>query len=473
MPKYTGRGYITKLLIPLVMAFAVAIYAYFDINQTELVLKPKYRPLRTEVTNGHATIVKTGWSVAPTPDLGVKEALDSAIGEGVAIPLDFVMLYVTQYSRKEMQQAVRRIRKRCGQKTRVYAGDSFDNRVLTDKGIVTSTTETAIAQKMTGSKALAVMTIRSSEVAFGVGSANYDEHPSRKVAASVAVQKAIADAGRNPDQIPQAIIVSPRGDNEVEDIAGIESIVGTEVPVLGGLRSFSMTATQGDVSFVDNGLSLAVLYTDLPVGYTFQGGYRVKDLRTGVITKRKKDVIYEIDHRPAYTVFDEWLNGEITRLLKAGDHKALDRLMLLNPLCQQFMTDDHQSYFLFGVGQPNQDELSLKANFKIQTNDRIYLSQGNWEYLLNSIGRLPKLAKTNAGLGSEEDLVLAIGHLCAGVMSLVPDGEKDKITVLLNHSSGRAPMIASITLGEQGYFPGVGNKAGHLLYSFLVIGARR
>ena len=472
----TTSSNFVKLLLPLliaVIASVLAMQAYFDSSDDHLVLQAKDRILTGDTQKTAKTLVKTGWSVAERPQAAIAEALEIAASDGAGTAPDFVMVYTTRYTFEETQSLLQLLRQRFGARTKIYAGDSFDDRVLTDKGLVAATGNKTSAATMEGSKALVIMVIHSSEISFGVASVAYNGFPTRQLAASDAVRRAVADAGRGQGQMPQAVLLSPRGEREIEDIEGIESVVGKDTPILGGLRSYSMTATGSVVTCVEDGMSLAVIYTDLPVGHAFQGGYRVKDLRTGLITKRDNDVIYEIDNRPAYEVYDEWLSGEVTKLIDEGNDRKLEQLMLLNPLCQQFTTAEKQSYFLFGVGWPNKVDLSFKANFKIQTNDRIYLSQGNWEYLLNSMGHLPKLAKINAGMGYEEKVVLAIGHLCSGVMSLVPDEEKDKIPVLLNHSTGGAPLIASMTAGEQGYFPGVGNKAGHLLYSFLVIGERK
>jgi hypothetical protein len=44
--------------------------------------------------------------------------------------------------------------------------------------------------------------------------------------------------------------------------------------------------------------------------------------------------------------------------------------------------------------------------------------------------------------------------------------------ILINYANKDAPFIAPFTWGEQGQFPGVGNKHGNLLTSFLVIGSK-
>jgi len=44
-----------------------------------------------------------------------------------------------------------------------------------------------------------------------------------------------------------------------------------------------------------------------------------------------------------------------------------------------------------------------------------------------------------------------------------------KLDSKINYTNNNAPFISTFTWGEQGYFPGIGNKHGNLLTSFLVI----
>ena len=43
------------------------------------------------------------------------------------------------------------------------------------------------------------------------------------------------------------------------------------------------------------------------------------------------------------------------------------------------------------------------------------------------------------------------------------------MSFLINSANGNGPFITSFTWGEQGHFPGIGNKHGNLLTSLLVI----
>jgi hypothetical protein len=50
--------------------------------------------------------------------------------------------------------------------------------------------------------------------------------------------------------------------------------------------------------------------------------------------------------------------------------------------------------------------------------------------------------------------------------------EREKIPLLINYANNNGPFIANFTWGEQGHFPGIGNRHGNLLTSFMVVGPK-
>ena len=114
----------------------------------------------------------------------------------------------------------------------------------------------------------------------------------------------------------------------------------------------------------------------------------------------------------------------------------------------------------------------MVTSTEIKEGDEIHLSHGTWERLLNRVGNLPVKARIQGGLAPEKTAVLGIGFVCAGVMRVIPEAEREKMPLLINYANNEAPFIAPFSWGEQGYFPGVGYKHGNLLTSFLVIGEK-
>jgi hypothetical protein len=347
---------------------------------------------------------------------------------------------------------------------------------MTDKGFIKA------AQKGYGygppqhRRTLAIMTITSNHIVFGVGSADCGDYSSVQEASQAAMWKAILSAGKPLSPVPRIVLVtSPRGMEE-EAIEGIEKVVGRDTPIIGGTAGGPIFSAFGEKEAYSSGISLAAIYTDLPIGWAFEAGFDVPDKHSGVVTKVEGREILEIDHRPSLDVYDEWLDGHIGRLAEKSTDPALIReLLTLHPLYRKYTSANGQTYFLFSHPWPKDDSpasRSISTSTRIKEGERIYLCHGSWQTFLNRIGNLPRKAKLSAGIGTHQKPILGIGYICAGVMGVIPDSEREKMSLLINHSNNGAPFIAPFTWGEQGNFPGTANVHGNLLTGFLVIGER-
>lgn len=438
--------------------------------------KPIYKKRsfqNNQVVNG--TKVGTGWSTKNDPKKAVEEAFSMAMNGNLDESPEFAVVFASSGSR--MQSILLAINELFGGKTKIYGGSSDSRAVMINKGYIKASKRAYEYAKMEGEKCLAVMTVSSEKITFGVGSADCNNHVTVKNAGSKAIVKAINSAGKKIADVPQAILLTAPSGQEEETIIGIEEVVGNNVPILGGTAGGPAFASFGTDSVYEKGISLAVIYTDLKVGWRFEGGFDVKDRHSGIVTKVNGQHIEEIDNRPALDVYDEWLGGEI-RIFLSKHKNRLDRvreLLTLHPLYRKYIGSEGNAYSLFSHPWPKDKYLIEKAistSTKIKAGERVYLSHGTWETLLNRIGNLPKHAKENAGLPDNSSPLFAIGYICAGVMGTIPESERDKMAYLMNYSNANSPFIAPFTWGEQGYFPGVGNKHGNLCTSFLVIGKK-
>ena len=151
-------------------------------------------------------------------------------------------------------------------------------------------------------------------------------------------------------------------------------------------------------------------------------------------------------------------------------------LLTLHPLYRKYTSPSGQVYQLFSHPWAKDftlKEKSVMTSTKIKTGERVYLSHGTWETLLNRIGNLPKNAKTSGNIDDATTPVLGIGYLCNGVMGVIPETERSKMSLLINYANKNSPFISTFTSGEQGHFTGVGNRHGNLLTSFIVIGQKK
>lgn len=89
---------------------------------------------------------------------------------------------------------------------------------------------------------------------------------------------------------------------------------------------------------------------------------------------------------------------------------------------------------------------------------------------MNRVGNLPRLAKVRGGFNVEARPLLGIGYVCEGVRSVIPPGEVDKMTYLLDDGMKHSPLLVMFTGGEEALFPGIGYKHANLSTGFVVIG---
>jgi hypothetical protein len=427
----------------------------------------------SEVITG--TGVGTGWSVKESPREAIKEAIDMALeGKADKTP-EFAM--ITASSGSDMGAILSKTRELLGDEIKIYGGTSDSRAIMTEKGFVKAAKKGYRKEALEGEYALAIITITSEDIDFGVGSADYNAYPSLKEAAKTAVLDAIKNAGRTEDELPNVVLITPTLGLEDEAVEGIEEIVGKEIPILGGTTGGPVFGVFGKDEIYEKGISLAVIYTDLPLGWVFEGGFDVISEYTGVVTKVDGQAIVEIDKRPALDVYNEWLDGEIDRLYAEVEDPAVIRDMLtLHPVYRKYTSADGTIYQLFSHPWPKDDTLkdrSVMTSTNIKEGERIYLSQGTWEILLNRIGTLPTKAKAQGGINADYRPLFGIGYICGGVMGTIPEVEREKMSVMINHANNNAPFIATFTWGEQGHYPGLGSKHGNLQTGFLVIGTKK
>jgi len=420
----------------------------------------------------NGTEVGTGWSISENATEAVKEAVNMALRGKAQKEPDFAVIYASSGS--NMGGILQAVRQFPGEDTKIFGGTSDSRAVMTDGGFVKVTARGYELAKMEGRRGLAIMTVSSKDIVFGVGSAGLSEFASPQEMSKAAVLSAIQSADKTENESPKIVLLSCTIGIEEEVLEGIEQILSTDVPVLGGTVGGPAAAVFGEDEIYDKGVCLAAVYTDLPIGWTFEGGFDVTDENTGIVTKVDGQTIVEIDGRPALDVYNEWLRGEIERLYnEVGESDEIRDLLTLHPVYRKYTSPSGQDYFLFSHPWPKDDELkdrSVSTSTKIEAGERIYLSHGTWETLINRIGNLPRNAKIHGGIRVDSKSIFGLGFICGGVMGVIPETEREKMSFLLNYANSNAPFIANFTWGEQGCFPGIGSKHGNLLTSFLVIG---
>ena len=434
-------------------------------------LIPMERPAK-RYSDVAGTEVGTGWSVGEDPNDTVIEAVNMALGDKNDKIPDFAIIFASSGS--DTKAIFSKARELLGNETKIYGGSSDSRALMTDRGFVhVKKMEPEATERP---NALAVMTVTSHDIIFGVGSANFSDYPSVQTASRHAFESAIRSAGRSLDEKPKLVLVIPSFGAAEDVLQGIEDVASNNTVILGGTSGGPEFAVIGQNEVYGNGVSVAVAYTDLPVGWVFEGGFDVTDDCSGIVTKVDGYTIIEIDHRPALDVYDECLGGKMSQLVnELKDLRAIKDHLTLHPFYRKYVTSSGQNYLVFS--HPSTKDKTLKdrrlmTSTRIAAGERIYLAHGTWEVLLNRIGNLPLKAKVQGGLDLHTKPIFGIGHICSGVMGIIPEDDRGNMSTLINYATDNIPFIVNFTWGEQGHLPGIGNKHGNLLTSFVMVGQK-
>jgi len=319
--------------------------------------------------------------------------------------------------------------------------------------------------------------IGDDDMSFGVGDVDPDQCSSLEEAGKQAIQQAIAAAGHKPAEKPDLILFSAsmRRGGEMQMLDGIASVVGSDTPVLGGNagdEKFDGSWTQfTQKGMYHNGLVLTALYSKHKLGWAFESGFRITD-KGGTVTKSDGKTIYEIDGRPALDVYNEWLNGALMDYIKAKGHWDIAGWTAQYPLCKVLHGPNGQVGYMTSHPVPKEEDMKTKTlpvYALIEQGSRIQLFSGSWQTIMNRAELVPANALIRGEINRNEGQ-FGMLFFCCGAYNCIPDSERPKLPYLVNNAIGDVPFMGVLTVGEQGYIPGVRNVSANLVESMVVVG---
>jgi hypothetical protein len=316
---------------------------------------------------------------------------------------------------------------------------------------------------------LALLAVASKNISFGVGGVSIDDFTSAREAGKAAIQAAIDAAGEKGASKPKIVLMTGSVGHEEELLAGIEEVIGKDVPVLGGSAGDNTITGEwkqfanGDV--YSNGISLTAIYTDLKVGWAYEAGYLRSENR-GTITRAEGRIIYEIDNQPAAEVYNDWTGDTVVaEELETGGSILSDASYY--PLAKIIKNEGKEYTLSIHPLSINATDHSLEVFANVEEGDEVLLMHGDWELLLNRALTTSTKALESESL-SKEDVSFGVYTYCAGTVLAIPEDERPKMPVLVKTAIGDAPFIGTFTFGEQGHIRGVGNLHGNLVNSMIV-----
>ncbi len=435
--------------VVIVGLIVLAAFSYGCIEKEGEVLVPE--AMEEKLREEMLIHVGSGWSDNNEEVEAVEEAISSVKTQLGSESPEFAILFSTVgYDSDKVLSEVRRLLP----SVQIYGGTSC-LAVQTEEGFHAG-----------DNGSLALLAVATDNITFGVGGVSIDDFPSAREAGKAAIQAAIDAAGE--EGTPKLVLMTGSVGHEEELLAGIEEIIGKDVPVLGGSAGDNTITGEwkqfANGNVYSNGISLTAIYTDLKVGWAYEAGY-LRSENKGTITRAEGRIIYEMDNQPAAEVYNDWTGGLVTEELETGG-SVLSKATFY-PLAKIIKKEGNEFTISIHPLSINATDHSLEVFANVEEGDEVLLMHGDWELLLNRALTTPTKALESETL-SKEDVSFGIYTYCAGTMLAIPEEERPKMPVLVKTAIGDAPFIGTFTFGEQGHIRGVGNLHGNLVNSMIV-----
>ncbi|MCY4336818.1 MAG: FIST C-terminal domain-containing protein [Litoreibacter sp.] len=283
-------------------------------------------------------------------------------------------------------------------------------------------------------------------------------------AARAATQKAISRADRE-GEAPDLIWISITPGNEEDALKGIEDVVGSDVPIIGGSAADDTVSGRWSVSDTQDthnaGIVVSALFCSTPLHIAYQSGYEPTP-HTGVATKTHGRTLLEIDGKPAAQVYTSWNQGTVPTA-KLGEPVNILSQATLWPVGRQTSSLCDVPYFLLAHPCASNPDGSIELFAEINEGERLTQMTGNKDVLAARGGRVAEFALKSGNVPNHQ-VEGALVVYCGGCMLAVQDQLEDVYSGV-NKALDDKPFLGVFTFGEQGRVHGVGNRHGNLMIS--------
>jgi len=316
---------------------------------------------------------------------------------------------------------------------------------------------------------VAAFVIEDPEGSYGSAAYCFDGDPKR--AASDAVSEALTRADRIGED-PDLVWVSATPGVEEEVLAGIQSVVGSDVPIIGG--SAADNSVEGNWFVFDQqqrsdaGVVVTVLFPSTRVSFAYQNGYSPSAAQ-GIVTRATGRTIHEIDDRPAMEVYSEWTLNAVTGPTGSEGSKAVLSDSTLWPLGREMNRVHDVPFYLLAHPATAHTSGDIDLFATVAEGEVLTLMTGTVDSLTDRAGRVAALAR-KLGPGPTRPIAGALMIYCGGCMLRVRE-ELPRVVSGVNAALDEAPFLGAFTFGEQGPLIDAGNRHGNLMISCIVFEA--
>jgi hypothetical protein len=332
-------------------------------------------------------------------------------------------------------------------------------------------------KRLWGADSIGLLLIDDPNGDYGVASAALGVDPA--ATAEHLLRAALTNAGC-PGELPELIWIYQVPGHEEEVIEGLRRVVADRCPIIGGSSADNAAVGKWRQMAVDgiqtNGLVVGVLFPSGGIGYAFQGGYEPVGLK-GIVTavessqsalntsKIRGRKILSIDHRPAASVYNEWIGNALDKKIAEGGSVLLETTM--HPIAIDAGHIDGIPRFLLIHPESITADGALLTFASIEEGTQIHSMRGDKTRLVKRAGLVAGEA-TSLLPGGVDRLAGGLVIYCAGCMLAVDDRMPD-VTSEICRSFPDAPFLGCFTFGEQGRLVDH-NTHGNLMISAIAFG---
>lgn len=313
---------------------------------------------------------------------------------------------------------------------------------------------------------VAIFGISDAEGAYGTGLSSFDKGP--RLSASEATKSALRDADRVGEQ-PDLIWVSATPGTEEDVVEGIQDVVGSDIPIIGGSAADNSVAGNWFVfdgrTTEPEGVVVSVLFPSRPISFAYQNGYS-PTAHTGRVTKAAGRVLKEIDGKPAMEVYSSWTGNAVAEVGHGETSSAILSASTLWPLGREISQVGQVPFYLLAHPAVAHENGEIELFATVHEGEELTLMNGTEQSLVERAGRVAALAR-KTGRQCDEPVSGALMIYCGGCMLSVQD-HLPSVVEGVNEALGGAPFLGAFTFGEQGALLKAGNRHGNLMISCIV-----
>lgn len=311
---------------------------------------------------------------------------------------------------------------------------------------------------------LGMLGIVDPEGDYGVGAAPLNGNPGE--AAAAAVTQALARA-HQPGAVPAMVWITSAPGHEERVIEGIETLLGSNIPIAGGSSGDNDVSGQwrqfADDTVYSDAVVATVLFPSTEVVFAFHSGYE-PTRHHGLVTRAEGRILHEIDGCPAVEVYDTWTEGHLsTHLVKGGNILAHTTL---HPLGRMVGHVGNVPYFQLSHPDGVLDAHAMTLFADVEAGDELHLMKGTHESLVSRAGRVARSALAAHSI-SPDQVAGALVIYCAGCMLTVQE-RMEEVSQGVREALSHSAFLGVFTFGEQGCFIGGENRHGNLMISILI-----